>query len=145
MEVIIAIAIMALFTATFSSIANTALKISTSNRESLQSTIIAQNYLEDIRAARENNPNNLISRDNLRDWLNQSKDWLTSGENSVHFQNDINDSQSIVKAPDKTKGVPYKVKITYSIVEQDLYEYKVEVTEPNAGSCVLVTRLFIQI
>jgi prepilin-type N-terminal cleavage/methylation domain-containing protein len=143
-EVITAVAIMAIVGATFSSVSHTALKISTSNRRSLQSIVIAENYLEEIRAARDNNPNNLKSRDSLKSWLNAPKDWLSSEENSLQFQNDVSDSQAIVKNSDTAKGVLYVIKISCFLVEQDLYQFTVEVSQPNTNLCVLSTRLFIQ-
>ena len=143
-EVITAVAIIALVAATFSSVSHTALKISTSNKRSLQSIVIAENYLEEIRAARDNNPNNLKSRDSLKSWLNAPKDWLSSEENSMQFQNDVSDSQAIVKSPDTAKGIFYMIKISYSLVEQDLYQFTVEVSQPNTNLCVLSTRLFVQ-
>jgi prepilin-type N-terminal cleavage/methylation domain-containing protein len=143
-EVITAVAIMAIVTATFSSVSQIALKISTSNKRSLQSIVIAENYLEEIRAARDNNPNNLKSRDSLKSWLNAPKDWLSSDQNSMQFQNDVSDSQAIVKNSDTAKGIFYMVKISYLLVEQDLYQFTVEVSQPNTNLCVLSTRLFIQ-
>jgi prepilin-type N-terminal cleavage/methylation domain-containing protein len=143
-EVITAVAIIAIVAATFSSVSHTALKISTSNKRSLQSIVIAENYLEEIRAARENNPNNLKSRDSLESWLNAPKDWLSIEENSLQFQNDVSDSQAIVKSPDTAKGVFYTIKISYYLVEQDLYQFTVEISQPNTNLCVLSTRLFIQ-
>ncbi len=143
-EVITAVAIIAIVAATFSSVSHTALKISTSNKRSLQSIVIAENYLEEIRAARDNNPNNLKSRDSLKSWLNDPKDWLSSEENSLQFQNDASDSQAIVKNSDTAKGVLYVIKISCFLVEQDLYQFTVEVSQPNTNLCVLSTRLFIQ-
>jgi prepilin-type N-terminal cleavage/methylation domain-containing protein len=147
-EVIIALAIIVIIVATFSSISSVGIKLSINNKKTLQSVVISENYIEDIRLARETNPSVLKSKDGLRNWLNSSKSWLSSDENLVDFQNDSGDDKVLVRNADSSKGVLYTTKVRYTVVDAVadpyLYQFTIEVSQPNTSTYVLSTRLFIK-
>jgi prepilin-type N-terminal cleavage/methylation domain-containing protein len=147
-EVIVALAIFMIVVAIFASVSYSGLKISVTSKKTLKSVVIAENYIEDIRLARETNPSMLKSKDGLRNWLNNSKAWLSSDENLVDFQDDPGDNKVLTRNSDGTKGVVYTTKVRYTVVDAAtdpyLYQFTIEVSQPNTSTYILSTRLFVK-
>ncbi|MEW9096324.1 MAG: type II secretion system protein [Clostridiaceae bacterium] len=129
-EVIIAMVLIIGTVAIFSSVAYSSLKAGNSNKQGLEGTIIAQNYLELIKAKKENRE--IKNLEKLEEYI-RSLGFNTA--QSGYYKEDIKD------------GIKYGVHIKFTLKEDSevgkLVDILVEVKPEDSNSIKLGTKIYI--
>ncbi|KAJ51628.1 prepilin-type N-terminal cleavage/methylation domain-containing protein [Clostridium tetanomorphum] len=129
-EVIIAMVLILSTVAISSKVAFSALKVGNTNKQELEGTIIAQNYLEKIRAARDNK---IITNNSTLDEYIKS---LGFNKEENYRKEDIKD------------GIEYKVALSTDNIEKtdvgNLLQLIVEVKPQDSNSIKIGTRIFFK-